>query len=79
MTASLRFVLDPQTKTELPDFADQPLEFADGQSAPATGDTVTLAAIAGHSFVVKDRLFAYDASGSVTVTVHLTLASERSI
>lgn len=79
MTTSLQFTLDPQTKTELPDFAGKPLTF-DGQvDVPHPGDVVSLAALKGHSFVVKERQFAYDEGGSLVITCHLTLASERSI
>ncbi|WPB58829.1 hypothetical protein [Xylophilus sp. GOD-11R] len=79
MTASIHFVLDAQTKAALPAFAHTPLDFSGDQPVPVIGDTISLAAVAAHSFVVKDRSFAYDQNGGVVVTVHLTLASERSV
>jgi len=79
MTASLRFVLDAQSKAALPAFSNTPLEFEAGHAVPATGDAVTLGAISGHSFVVTERQFAFAQDGEATVICHLSLASERSI
>ncbi|QHI97535.1 hypothetical protein GT347_05750 [Xylophilus rhododendri] len=79
MTASLHFVLDAQTKAELPGVANTTLNFDAGQALPAAGDSVAIAALGAHTFVVKERLFAYDAQGQAVITCHLTLASERSI
>lgn len=79
MTTSIRFAFDAATLTALPQLDVGPLAGSDHLPVPDVGDSVSFASVAEHAFVVDERHYAYDGSGSATVTVKVTLASERSV
>lgn len=79
MTTSIRFAFDAATLTAMPELDSGTVGTGESLAIPDVGDSVTFAAAAGHAFVVDERHYAYDGSGSVTVTIKVTLASERSI
>ena len=79
MTTSIRFAFDAATLTAIPELDADNLTTSENLAIPDVGDSVTLASGAGHAFVVDERHYAYDGSGSVIVTIKMTLASERSI
>ena len=79
MTTSIRFAFDAATLTAIPELDADGITTGDNLAIPDVGDSVTFASGAGLAFVVDERHYAYDGSGSVIVTIKVTLASERSI
>ena len=79
MTTSIRFAFDAATQAALPQADAGTLATGADLPVPDVGDSVSFASIAGHSFVVDERNYAYDGAGSAVVTIKVTLASERSV